>query len=100
MRFSTDEEAIELANGTDYGLAAGLWSQDITRAHSVAREIDTGTVWINTYRTSAAQAPFGGVKRSGYGRERGVEGLMEYLRVKNTMLDLSTEVRDPFILGT
>lgn len=100
MRFSTDEEAIELANDTDYGLAAGLWSQDITRAHSVAREIDSGTVWINTYRTSAAQAPFGGVKRSGYGRERGVEGLMEYLRVKNTMLDLSTEVRDPFILGT
>jgi aldehyde dehydrogenase (NAD+) len=100
MRFSSDEEAIELANGTDYGLAAGLWSQDITRAHTVARELETGTVWINTYRTSAAQAPFGGVKRSGYGRERGVEGLMEYLRIKNTMLDLSTEVRDPFILGT
>lgn len=100
MRFSTEEEAIELANGTSYGLASGLWSESITRAHRVARELDAGTVWINTYRTSASQAPFGGVKRSGYGRERGVEGLMEYLRVKNTMIDLSTQVRDPFILGT
>jgi aldehyde dehydrogenase (NAD+) len=100
MRFSSDEEAVALANDTSYGLAAGLWSESITRAHRVARELDTGTVWVNTYRTSAAQAPFGGVKRSGYGRERGVEGLMEYLRVKNTMIDLSTEVRDPFILGT
>jgi aldehyde dehydrogenase (NAD+) len=100
MRFSEDEEAVALANDTTYGLAAGLWTESITRAHRVARELDTGTVWINTYRTSAAQAPFGGVKRSGYGRERGVEGLMEYLRVKNTMIDLSTDVRDPFILGT
>ncbi|HEU4975061.1 MAG TPA: aldehyde dehydrogenase [Baekduia sp.] len=100
MRFSDDEEAVALANDTSYGLAAGLWSESITRAHHIARELDTGTVWINTYRASAAQAPFGGVKRSGYGRERGVEGLMEYLRIKNTMIDLSTEVRDPFILGT
>lgn len=100
LRFSDDEEAIEIANGTPYGLAAGLWSESITRSHHVARELETGTVWINTYRTSAAQAPFGGVKRSGYGRERGVEGLLEYTRVKNTMIDLSTEVRDPFILGT
>ncbi|MHB1538148.1 MAG: aldehyde dehydrogenase [Solirubrobacteraceae bacterium] len=100
MRFSSDDEAIALANDTAYGLAAGLWSESVTRAHRVARELDTGTVWVNTYRTSASQAPFGGVKRSGYGRERGVEGLMEYLRVKNTMIDLSTEVRDPFLLGT
>ena len=99
-RFSSEEEAVELANGTSYGLASGLWTESITRAHRVAREIDAGTVWINTYRTSASQAPFGGVKRSGYGRERGVEGLMEYLRVKNTMIDLSTDVRDPFLLGT
>jgi (Z)-2-((N-methylformamido)methylene)-5-hydroxybutyrolactone dehydrogenase len=100
LSFASDEEAIELANGTDYGLAAGMWTRDINRAHSVARELETGTVWVNTYRTSAAQAPFGGVKRSGYGRERGVEGLLEYTRVKNTMIDLSTDVRDPFVLGT
>jgi (Z)-2-((N-methylformamido)methylene)-5-hydroxybutyrolactone dehydrogenase len=100
LRFSDDEEAIALANGTDYGLAAGLWTSDLNRAHRVGRELDSGTVWINNYRTSAAQAPFGGVKRSGYGRERGVEGLMEYTRIKNTMLDLSDTVRDPFLLGT
>lgn len=98
--FSDEEEAIEIANGTDFGLAGGLWTSDLNRAHRVARELESGTVWINTYRTSAAQAPFGGVKRSGYGRERGVEGLMEYTRVKNTMLDLSDTVRDPFVLGT
>ena len=100
MRFATDEEAVALANGTSYGLAHGIWTESITRAHRVAKDLDAGTVWINTYRTSAAQAPFGGVKRSGYGRERGTEGLMEYLRVKNTMIDLSTDIRDPFILGT
>lgn len=100
MRFSDDEEAVALANGTSYGLAHGMWTESITRAHRVAKDLESGTVWVNTYRTSAAQAPFGGVKRSGYGRERGVEGLLEYLRVKNTMIDLSTEVRDPFILGT
>lgn len=100
MSFSDEEEAIALANGTDYGLAAGLWTSDINRAHRVSQELDSGTVWVNTYRTSAAQAPFGGVKRSGYGRERGIEGLMEYTRVKNTMIDLSDTVRDPFVLGT
>ncbi|MGE0218195.1 aldehyde dehydrogenase family protein [Mycolicibacterium sp.] len=100
MPFRDEDDAIALANGTDYGLAAGLWTQDINRALRVAGELDTGTVWINTYRTSASQAPFGGVKRSGYGRERGTEGLTEYTRVKNTMIDLSETVRDPFVLGT
>lgn len=100
MRFSSDEEAIALANDSSYGLAHGMWTESITRAHRLAKDLDAGTVWVNTYRTSAAQAPFGGVKRSGYGRERGVEGLLEYLRIKNTMIDLSTDVRDPFILGT
>jgi acyl-CoA reductase-like NAD-dependent aldehyde dehydrogenase len=100
MPFRDEEDAIALANGTDYGLAAGLWTQDINRALRVARELQAGSVWINTYRTSAAQAPFGGVKRSGYGRERGTEGLAEFTRIKNTMIDISETVRDPFVLGT
>ncbi len=99
IKFSDDEEAVALANATSYGLAHGMWTESVTRAHRVAKDLDSGTVWVNTYRTSASQAPFGGVKRSGYGRERGVEGLLEYLRVKNTMIDLSTDVRDPFLLG-
>lgn len=100
IRFSTEDEAIQIANGTRYGLAAGVWTRDINRALRIAKEFQCGTVWVNTYRTSAAQAPFGGVKQSGYGRERGTDGLLEYTRVKNTMIDLSDDVRDPFVLGT
>ncbi|HVV23364.1 MAG TPA: aldehyde dehydrogenase family protein [Pseudonocardiaceae bacterium] len=100
MRFRDDDEAVRLANGTDYGLASGIWTTDITRAHRVAKRLAAGTVWVNTYRTSAAQAPFGGVKQSGYGRERGTDALWEYTRTKNTMIDLSESTRDPFRLGT
>lgn len=100
LRFADEDEAVAIANDTRYGLAGGVWTRDINRAHRVSRELDTGTVWVNTYRTSSAQAPFGGVKHSGYGRERGTEGLLEYTRIKNTMVDLSDDVRDPFILGT
>lgn len=98
--FDDEDEAVAIANGTTYGLAAGLWSQDINRALRVARQLEAGMVWVNTYRASAAQAPFGGVKLSGYGRERGTEGLLEYTRIRNTMVDLSEAVRDPFLLGT
>jgi aldehyde dehydrogenase (NAD+) len=100
MRFHDDDEAVALANGTDYGLASGIWTSDITRAHRIGKRLAAGTVWINTYRTSAPQAPFGGVKQSGYGRERGTDALLEYTRVKNTMIDLSESTRDPFRLGT
>lgn len=96
--FRTDEEAVAIANGTDFGLASGVWTKDVTRAHRVARDLVAGTTWINTYRYSAAQAPFGGVKQSGYGRERGLEALDEYLRTKNVLMDLSDEIRDPFAI--
>lgn len=97
-QFSDEDEAVAIANGTEFGLASGIWTSDVTRAHRVARELAAGTVWVNTYRYSAAQAPFGGVKKSGYGRERGVEAVEEYLRTKNVLIDLSTEVRDPFAI--
>lgn len=99
MPFSTEEEAISLANDSRFGLAGGVWSRDIGRALSVAREIQSGIMYVNTYRTSAAQAPSGGFKQSGYGRERGTEALADYTVVKNTMVDLADDVRDPFILG-
>lgn len=98
--FDDDSEAIRIANATRYGLAAGIWTKDINRAHLLAKELVCGNVWVNTYRTSGPQAPFGGTKLSGYGRERGAEALQYYTRVKNTMVDLSDDVRDPFKLGT
>ncbi|WP_240371910.1 aldehyde dehydrogenase [Brevibacterium zhoupengii] len=97
-RFDTEEEAIRIANSTEFGLASGLWTTDLTRAHRVARELLAGTVWVNTYRYSAAQAPFGGVKKSGFGRERGLEAIDAYLRTKNVLIDLSGEIRDPFAI--
>lgn len=96
--FDKDEEAIEIANGTKYGLAAGIWTQNIRRAHKMAAQMNAGQVWINTYRSSAAMAPFGGFGQSGYGKERGTEALLEYTRLKNVMIDLSDDVRDPFTI--
>ncbi|SDS63561.1 aldehyde dehydrogenase family protein [Microlunatus soli] len=95
-RFADEDEAVAIANATEFGLASGIWTTSLSRAHRVARELAAGTVWVNTYRYSAAQAPFGGVKKSGYGRERGVEAIEEYLQTKNVLIDLSDEVRDPF----
>ena len=96
--FQTDEQAIEIANDSVYGLASGMWTTSVRRVHSLAPRIRAGSVWVNTYRTNAAQAPFGGTGHSGYGRERGVEALLEYTRYKNVMVDLSTEARDPFTI--
>lgn len=96
MPFEDDDEAVRLANDSEFGLASGIWTSDLTRAHTVAKRLIAGTVWVNTYRASAAQAPFGGVRRSGFGRERGEEALEEYLRTKNVMIDLSGSTPDPF----
>jgi acyl-CoA reductase-like NAD-dependent aldehyde dehydrogenase len=96
LSFDDDDHAVALANDSDFGLASGIWTNDLSRAHSVARRLVAGTVWVNTYRASAAQAPFGGIRRSGWGRERGEEALEEYVRTKNVMVDLSGRTADPF----
>ena len=98
--FDTEEEAIAIGNDTRYGLASGIWTQNINRAHRVIRALNTGMVWVNTYRAVAAQIPFGGVKESGFGRERGEEGLMEFLAPQNVMINFSEEERDPFAIQT
>ncbi|GGE27707.1 aldehyde dehydrogenase [Pullulanibacillus camelliae] len=98
--FEDEEESIQIANDSGYGLASGIWTNNLSRAHRIAKELEAGTVWVNTYRTSAAQAPFGGVKQSGYGRERGFHALQEYTRTKNVMVDLSNEIQDPFSIRT
>ncbi|WP_218962767.1 aldehyde dehydrogenase [Fredinandcohnia onubensis] len=97
--FKDEAEAIAIANNSNYGLASGIWTTDLSRAHRVAKQLEAGTVWVNTYRTSAAQAPFGGMKHSGFGRERGWHSLQDYTRVKNVMIDLSDNIQDPFSIN-
>ena len=98
--FDTEEEALALANDTHYGLAAGVWTQSLPRALRMTRELQAGQVWVNTYRQLAVQAPFGGFKDSGYGREKGEAALGEYLASKNVMIDFSGEDADPFTVKT
>lgn len=99
IRFSEEEDVIEQANDTRYGLAAGIWTEDMRQAHRVADAIDAGTVWVNEYRTGSTRAPFGGFKDSGIGRENGSEGLEEYRQTKTVWIDQTGEVSDPFKLG-
>jgi aldehyde dehydrogenase (NAD+) len=87
--FTDEEEALALANRTEYGLAAGVWTRDIGRAHRFARELQAGTVWINTYHPGDAASPFGGYKQSGYGRELGAYSLDLYTQIKSVWVDLS-----------
>ncbi len=98
--FDTEEEAIEIGNASTYGLAAGVWTSDISRAMRMIQAMRSGVVWVNTYRVVAAQAPFGGVKDSGFGRERGEQGILEFTTLKNVMIDFSGESRDPFAIRT
>jgi succinate-semialdehyde dehydrogenase/glutarate-semialdehyde dehydrogenase len=85
-RFTTDSEAIELANDTRYGLGATIWSTDAERAHAVARRIDSGAVSVNTLVASDPKLPFGGIKRSGYGRELATAGLHEFTNIRTYKL--------------
>ncbi len=94
--FDSEEEAVVIANGTRYGLAAGVWTSDVTRVMRMARAIQAGGIWVNTYRMPAVQAPFGGVKDSGFGRERGTYGIEEFTTSKNVMIDFSGVTKDPF----
>ena len=98
IKFKTEVEALQIANDTRYGLAVGIWTNNASRAHRVARQIQAGMIRINTYRSMAAQTPFGGYKLSGYGKERGEEALYEYTQLKNIMMDLSSDVYDQYTM--
>jgi aldehyde dehydrogenase (NAD+) len=86
LRFSDEDEAIRIANGTPYGLAAYLSSQDVNTVHRMASRLKAGTVWINGFSALPPGTPFGGYGRSGYGREGGKAGLDEFLQVKNVFI--------------
>jgi (Z)-2-((N-methylformamido)methylene)-5-hydroxybutyrolactone dehydrogenase len=95
--FKDDEEAIAIGNDVVYGLAAGVWTQNMRRALTMAEKLQAGTVWVNTYRAVSYLSPFGGYKRSGLGRESGQEMIKEYLQVKSVWISTATDVPDPFI---
>ena len=88
MRFETEEEAVAIANDSQYGLAAHIETNDLRRTHRMARDLDAGTVWINGFVDLPVGAPFGGVKRSGYGRQGGIWGIREFVQAKNVWMPL------------
>jgi acyl-CoA reductase-like NAD-dependent aldehyde dehydrogenase len=86
LSFASEEEAYGLANATEYGLAAGVWTNDLARAHRASRALRTGTVWVNTYQTVYPTVPYGGVKQSGHGRTLGTAMIEDLTQIKSVWM--------------
>ena len=100
IKFKDEDEAVEIANDIAYGLGAGVWTQSLKRAHTMAGRIKAGTVWINTYRAVSFLMPFGGYKASGLGRENGLEAIDGYLQSKSVWINNGPGGGNPFIMKT
>jgi aldehyde dehydrogenase (NAD+) len=99
VSFGTEAEAVQIANNTAFGLASGVFTKDLTRAHRMIRRIRAGIVWVNTYRAVSPIAPFGGHGLSGHGREGGLQAALDYTRVKSVWLRTSDDpIPDPFVM--
>ncbi|MGH9717703.1 MAG: aldehyde dehydrogenase [Candidatus Acidiferrales bacterium] len=98
IAFEDEEEAICIANDSMYGLAAGVWTTSIRRALTMSERLEAGTVWVNTYRAVSYMSPFGGYKRSGFGRESGVDAIREYLQTKSVWIDTAGSAPNPFVM--
>ncbi|GGX59565.1 aldehyde dehydrogenase [Tateyamaria omphalii] len=97
--FDTEAEALEIANSTEFGLASGVFTKDLTRAHRMIRGIRSGIVWVNTYRAVSPIAPFGGHGLSGHGREGGLQAALDYTKIKTVWLRTSDDpIPDPFVM--
>lgn len=98
IRFKEEDEAIAIANDARYGLAAGVWTEDMRRAMRIVRQLQVGTVWVNTYRAISYMTPFGGRRMSGMGRENGADAINEYLQVKSVWLNCAEQFTNPFTI--
>jgi acyl-CoA reductase-like NAD-dependent aldehyde dehydrogenase len=90
--FTTDDEAIAIANGTEYGLGGGVWTRDLGRAHRAAEAFRAGMVWVNCYKRVGPGSPFGGVGHSGHGREMGFEAMRGYTEPKSVWVNVDAEI--------
>jgi aldehyde dehydrogenase (NAD+) len=99
LSFETEDEAIALANETPFGLGSGVFTQNLARAHRVSSRLRAGICWVNTYRAISPIAPFGGFNASGYGREAGVEAVLDYTRTRTTWINTSdAPMANPFVM--
>lgn len=96
--FDDEEDALRIANDIDFGLAAGVWTNNIGRAIRMSEQLEVGTVWVNTYRAVSYTSPFGGYKRSGIGRESGIEAVQEFLQTKSVWIATETSASNPFVI--
>ncbi|PWU06875.1 MAG: carnitine dehydratase, partial [Verrucomicrobia bacterium] len=99
LKFKNEDEALQIANDIKFGLAAGVWTQDLHRAFYCVDRLQAGTIWVNNYRATSCTTPFGGYKQSGVGREGGMRAIEEYLQVKSIWITTQPSRNNPFVLG-
>lgn len=95
--FDDEEDAVRIANDIDFGLAAGVWTENLARGIRMTEKVRAGTIWVNNYRSTSVTSPFGGFKMSGIGREGGIAGMMEYLELKSVWISTNVDIPNPFI---
>ncbi len=99
LKFKDEDEAVRLANDTEYGFASGVFTSNLSRAHRLIRRLRCGIVWVNTYRVVSPIVPFGGNKLTGHGREAGMDSIFDYTRTKSVWINTSDEpIADPFVV--
>ena len=99
VAFDTEDEAIAMANDSEFGLGSGVFTENLARAHRVSSQLRAGICWVNSYRAISPIAPFGGFNQSGYAREAGIEAIYDYTRTRTTWISLADEpMANPFVM--